>query len=253
MIISFTTFQFNVPEEIPESDYEGLKEVLTKNPDCRINPPYPFKVFLNLFKVSFIMMGIGIAGFILNTFKIPELIVLLSYLVGLAGLLYFVGSQISFLKFLYDKSSYYSKLKNDIIRSISYSNFQNLRKNKITPLKDSYKMLPGKVLGIVLLCGCLIIIGFNLFTIILKGVFYPGFLLTGIVLLPVSLVLLIFPGGKYYRNDYPDKKLTLTFLWKKAPLLHRVAWIVAFGAGVLLAVIVYLILLKSFTEVDINL
>ena len=197
-------------------------------------------------------MGIGIAGLILSMFKIPELIVLIAYVAGLAGLLHFTGSQISFIKFLYDKSSYYSKLKNDIIRSISYNNFQNLRKKEPAMRKDSYKMLPGKVLGLVFLCMCFIIIGLNLFMIILKGVFYPDILLVGIALLPVSIVLIIFPGGKYYRNDYTDKKLTLTFLWKKAPLLHRVAWIVAFGAGVILSVIVYLILLKSNTEVDID-
>ena len=43
MLISITTFKFDVPEELSEPDYEVLKEVLTKNTDSKINPPYPFK------------------------------------------------------------------------------------------------------------------------------------------------------------------------------------------------------------------
>jgi hypothetical protein len=127
--IQYTTYRFNRPPLISSDDYETLKDILTERPEYSINPP---SSFVETFKGELIFLGIGAVGFLIASLDLAEW---LNWVGGIPAffaffsLFSFVPSMLSYVGFVTDKSSYYGKLKRDIINSKNYTEFTNL-KNK---------------------------------------------------------------------------------------------------------------------------
>jgi hypothetical protein len=127
--IQYTTYRFNRPPLISSDDYETLKDILTERPEYSINPP---SSFVETFKGEIIFLGIGAVGFLIASLDLAEW---LNWVGGIPAffaffsLFSFVPSMLSYVGFVTDKSSYYGKLKRDIINSKNYTEFTNL-KNK---------------------------------------------------------------------------------------------------------------------------
>lgn len=125
--IQYTTYRFNRPSLISSDDYETLKEILTERPEYNINPP---SSFVETFKGELLFLGIGAVGFLIASLDLAEW---LNWVGGIPAffaffsLFSFVPSMLSYLGFISDKSSYYSELKRDIIKSNNYNEFTNLR------------------------------------------------------------------------------------------------------------------------------
>jgi hypothetical protein len=128
--IQYTTYRFNRPPLISSDDYETLKEILTERPEYSINPP---SSFVETFKGELIFLGIGAVGFIIASLDLAEW---LNWVGGIPAffaffsLFSFVPSMLSYVGFVSDKSSYYGKLKRDIINSKNYTEFTNLRNKR---------------------------------------------------------------------------------------------------------------------------
>lgn len=128
--IQYTTYRFNRPPLISSDDYETLKEILTERPDHNINPP---SSFVETFKGELIFLGIGAVGFLIASLDLAEW---LNWVGGIPAffaffsLFSFVPSMLSYVGFVSDKSSYYGKLKRDIINSKNYTEFTNLRNKR---------------------------------------------------------------------------------------------------------------------------
>jgi hypothetical protein len=128
--IQYTTYTFNSPQPLVESDYETLKEILSDNAQYNINPP---SNFIEAFKGQLIFLGIGAFGFLLASLDLAEW---LNWVGGIPAFLAFfslfsfVPSLFSYVSFLSDKSSYYSNLQKDITKSKNYVEFENLRKER---------------------------------------------------------------------------------------------------------------------------
>lgn len=128
--IQYTTYRFNKPPLISSDDYETLKEILTERPDYNINPP---SSFVETFKGELIFLGIGAIGLLIVSLDLAEW---LNWVGGIPAffaffsLFSFVPSMLSYLGFVADKSSYYGKLKGDIIKSNNYTEFINLRNKR---------------------------------------------------------------------------------------------------------------------------
>lgn len=128
--IQYTTYRFNTPPTLIESDYETLKQLLSENSHHNINPP---SSFVETFKGQLIFLGIGALGLLIASLDLAEW---LNWVGGIPAfiaffsLFSFVPSMFSYLGFLSSKSSYYSRLKNDIIKSNNYKEFIDLRKRR---------------------------------------------------------------------------------------------------------------------------
>ena len=128
--IQYTTYRFNRPPLISSDDYETLKEILTERPEYSINPP---SSFVETFKGELIFLGIGAVGFLIASLDLAEW---LNWVGGIPALFAFfslfsfVPSMLSYVGFVSDKSSYYGKLKRDIINSKNYTEFTNLRNKR---------------------------------------------------------------------------------------------------------------------------
>lgn len=128
--IQYTTYRFNRPPLISSDDYETLKEILTERPEYSINPP---SSFVETFKGELIFLGIGSVGFLIASLDLAEW---LNWVGGIPAffaffsLFSFVPSMLSYVGFVSDKSSYYGKLKRDIINSKNYTEFTNLRNKR---------------------------------------------------------------------------------------------------------------------------
>lgn len=128
--IQYTTYRFNRPPLISSDDYETLKEILTERPEYSINPP---SSFVETFKGELIFLGIGAVGFLIASLDLAEW---LNWVGGIPAffaffsLFSFVPSMLSYVGFVSDKSSYYGKLKRDIINSKNYTEFTNLRNKR---------------------------------------------------------------------------------------------------------------------------
>jgi hypothetical protein len=124
--VQYTTYRFNQPGELRREDYETLKEVLNSNPDHNINPP---SSFFETFRGELIFLGASLIGLLILSFDVEILnwIGGITALLGIGVLFSFVPSALSYLGFLAQKSSYYSRLRKDILKSSDYSEFQNVR------------------------------------------------------------------------------------------------------------------------------
>jgi hypothetical protein len=128
--IQYTTYRFNRPPLISSDDYETLKEILTERPEYSINPS---SSFVETFKGELIFLGIGAVGFLIASLDLAEW---LNWVGGIPAffaffsLFSFVPSMLSYVGFVSDKSSYYGKLKRDIINSKNYTEFTNLRNKR---------------------------------------------------------------------------------------------------------------------------
>lgn len=129
--IQYTSYRFKKPSDLEEIDYKTLKELLNDDSKLNINPT---SNFIETFKVELIMFGIGIVCGYIASLDITEWINLIfglpAFIVGSAFLFNFLPSFFSYLGFVSDKSSYYSILKKDIIRSDSYIDFINIREKR---------------------------------------------------------------------------------------------------------------------------
>ena len=124
--IQYTTYRFNRPNELRREDFEILKEVLSTNPEHSINPS---SSFVETFKTELMFLGAAFVGLLILSFDIE----ILNWIGGIAAflgfgmLLSFIPSALSYLGFLSEKSTYYSRLKKDILKSSDYLDFQNNR------------------------------------------------------------------------------------------------------------------------------
>jgi hypothetical protein len=129
--IQYTSYRFNPPSPLKEDDFNTLKELLNDNSRLNINPN---SSFIETFKVELIIFGIGIICGFIASFDIAEWINLIfgipAFFIGISFLLSFLPSFFSYLGFVSDKSSYYSKLKKDIIKSNTYIDFINIREKR---------------------------------------------------------------------------------------------------------------------------
>ncbi|MCF8330287.1 MAG: hypothetical protein K9I37_08095 [Crocinitomicaceae bacterium] len=127
--VQYTTYRFNRPSELRKEDYEILKEVLGNNPNHSINPP---SSFIETFRGELIFLGAALLGLLILSFDVE----ILNWIGGIAaflgfGVLFsFVPSALSYLGFLSEKASFYSRLRKDILRSSDYSEFQNIRNKR---------------------------------------------------------------------------------------------------------------------------
>ncbi len=126
--IQYTCYRFNPPSLLKENDFNTLKDLLHYNSRLNINPN---SSFIETFKVELIMFGIGIICGFIASFDIAEWINWIfgipAFLVAGTFVFSFIPSFFSYLGFVSDKSNYYSRLKKDIIKSNTYSDFINIR------------------------------------------------------------------------------------------------------------------------------
>ncbi|BDB53060.1 hypothetical protein [Flavobacterium ammonificans] len=125
--VQYTTYNFNTPPLISDSDFKILKDILTENPNYSINPS---SSFIETFKVELIFLGIGLIGFYIASLDLADW---LNWVGGIpaflafGSLFSFVPSMFSYLGYISDKSNYYRKLKKKIIKSENYNEFLNMR------------------------------------------------------------------------------------------------------------------------------
>ena len=125
--IQYVTYRFNRPPLISRDDYETLKEILTERPDYNIKPP---SSFVETFKGELILLGIGAVGLLIASLDLAEWLNLVGGIPSFIAfflLFSFVPTMLSYLGFISNKSSYYSKLKRNVIKSKYYAEFINLR------------------------------------------------------------------------------------------------------------------------------
>lgn len=129
--IQYTSYRFNKPSDLTEMDYKTLKELLNDNSKLNINPT---SSFVETFKGELIMLVIGIVCGIIASFDIAEwlnwVFEIPAFIVGIAFMFSLLPSFFSYFGFVSDKSSYYSKLKKDIIKSNTYIDFTNIREKR---------------------------------------------------------------------------------------------------------------------------
>ena len=128
--IQYTTFRFNKPDLLIDSDFQTLKEILNEWPEYNLNPP---SNFVETFKGELIILGVGVFGLLICLLDIAEwlnIVGCILVLIAFLSLFSFVPSLISFLGYFSVKYNYYRKLKNDIIKSNNYLEFLNLRNIK---------------------------------------------------------------------------------------------------------------------------
>ncbi|MFT5251137.1 MAG: hypothetical protein ACI87N_000108 [Flavobacteriales bacterium] len=129
--IQYTSYDFNIPSELEESDYKTIKELLNDNGQLKITP---YSSFIETFKRELIMLGIGVLCGYIASFDIAEWINWVfgipAIMAGYIFLFSFAPSFITYIDFMFDKRRYYSKLKKNILKSNSYIDFINIREKK---------------------------------------------------------------------------------------------------------------------------
>ena len=129
--IQYTSYSFNSPPDLHENKYDALKKLLKENAKLNINPK---SNFIETFKIELILLIAGIiCGFIAYlefaewislTFGIP------AFVIGFSFIFNIIPSFLSYCGFLSDQSSYYSRLKKDIVKSSTYKDFINIREKR---------------------------------------------------------------------------------------------------------------------------
>ena len=121
--IRYTTYSFNRPPEINEQAFLELKELIKMDNSLSLNPK---SSIYDTFKVDIIVFGVSVIGGVLASTEIDwlEAIGGFAAIIGFFNLFSFLPSFSSYLSFLSSKATYYQKLKNDIIKSDTYSDFK---------------------------------------------------------------------------------------------------------------------------------
>ena len=121
--IRYTTYSFNRPSEINESAFIELKELIKMDNNVSLNPK---SSIYDTFKTEIIIFGVSIVGGLLTLTEIDwlEAIGGFAAIVGFFNLFSFVPSFSSYLSFLSSKASYYRRLKKDIIKSDTFTDFK---------------------------------------------------------------------------------------------------------------------------------
>ncbi|SDH89619.1 hypothetical protein SAMN04488062_11727 [Flavobacterium omnivorum] len=129
--IQYTSYNFNIPSALAEMDYKTLKELLNANPKLNINPT---SSFIETFNTELKFLGIGIMCGAVASFDIAEWINWVfgipAFIIGSTFIFNLLPTFFSYFGYLSEKSSYYSKLKKDIIKSQTYIDFNNLREKR---------------------------------------------------------------------------------------------------------------------------
>ena len=121
--IRYVKYQFNYPELLSEENYNILKYNFKHTPGYA---PFPKGGFFKNFKISSIICG---ASAFVQTFwifqedftdTIAGIGLFLIFGCLISGVMF---SWLSFLQFMIDRHSYYSKLKKAIIASSNYNDF----------------------------------------------------------------------------------------------------------------------------------
>lgn len=121
--ISWVKYQFNIPDQLNEENYNILKYNFMHTPGY---VPFPKGGFFKTFKISSIILG---SSAFVQTFWPFQVDVLAT--IAAIGLFLLFGAVLSgiyfswgsYLLFMMDRHSYYSKLKKRIIASSSYNDF----------------------------------------------------------------------------------------------------------------------------------
>ena len=129
--IQYTSYNFNIPTALAEMDYKTLKELLNANPKLNINPT---SSFIETFNTELKFLGIGIICASVASFDIAEWVNWVfgipAFIIGCTFIFNLLPSFFSYFGYLSEKSSYYSKLKKDIIKSQTYIDFNNIREKR---------------------------------------------------------------------------------------------------------------------------
>ena len=128
--IQYTTYRFNRPSMLIQSDYETLKELLSESPNYNLNPP---NNFIDAFRGELIFLTVGAVSLLLLSLDIAEWLNWvggISFFIAFFSLFSFVPSLFSYLGFLSAKARYYSSLRRDIVKSKDYNDFVNFRKKR---------------------------------------------------------------------------------------------------------------------------
>jgi len=131
--VEYTAYKFYPPQELDFDDYKIIKSKITINPKFRLNPQ---DNIIKTFGFEFKLIGIGLLsgaiGCISLYFNFPDLLweigFIISWIVLIAFVFSFVPSIFTYITYLSDKSDYYDILKNDILKSDNYWDFEPLRK-----------------------------------------------------------------------------------------------------------------------------
>jgi hypothetical protein len=131
--IEYTGYKFTRPRPIHKFEFENLKTKLRSNPNYKFygKSKYPVEV-----KFAIILIIISATGFLILSFqfKFPNWLDMLIGIPAIISLFIFLlapGRTFqSFISFNMERNEYYSKLKNDLIKSKRFNDFKNLRKNE---------------------------------------------------------------------------------------------------------------------------
>ena len=134
--IQYTSYTFNEPDIINESQYSLIKEKLKLSPKYN---PFPTEGFFKKFKTVLLiyLFGIPTALFIFNFGYIWGGFEVIAGIFGFLafGMLFsFIPEAMSYIKFLLQRYNYYEQLMRCLKRSNNYHEFRNLMG---FPLEDS--------------------------------------------------------------------------------------------------------------------
>jgi len=90
----------------------------------------------------------------------------------------------------------------------------------------------GSIIGFILL-----VLGFILTTFLIflldSANSLPKILVAGPCFISVGIAMLTFPGGSLTLEDMKNREAKL--LWSKAPLIHRIVWVISVLIGLIIS------------------
>jgi hypothetical protein len=129
--IQYTSYDFNSPPDLKENKYVAIKKLLNENFKLNINPK---SSFIETFKAELIALVAGIICGFIAYLEFAEWISLifgiLAFVISFSFIFSIIPSFLSYCGFLSDQSSYYSKLRKDIVKSSTYKDFINIREKR---------------------------------------------------------------------------------------------------------------------------
>ena len=123
--IEYTRFVFRIPPPPNEEEFNVLKKELNENPNFKLTNPeeIPGEVKFFLILLTLIVLSLTAAEYI-RALKWLEVISLLLAFASLGFLLSFL----SFVKYIFEKKSFYASLKKNIKKSKDFKEFRERRK-----------------------------------------------------------------------------------------------------------------------------
>jgi hypothetical protein len=87
---------------------------------------------------------------------------------------------------------------------------------------------------ILFVCG-IVIVGINVAMILISKQYFPKMMTVGVAISLLAPIFFVFPGGQI--DKMPETKDMGKGLFKNAPMLHKIMWIVWGIAAVIIAVL----------------